>query len=67
MVSDDSLPFVPNLVSLSLFSLVAKSVKVNGLSIFLVVAIVVDRPEMDVTFMAGLFYSFVFFTVRVKN
>ena len=69
MVSDDNLPFVPILVSLSLFSFIAKSVKLNGIPIILVVAILVDRPRWMSRdpFKAGLFKSFVFFTVPVKN
>lgn len=45
LVSDDNLPFVPILVSLTLFSFIAKSVKLKGIPIFLIFAIVVDRPR----------------------
>lgn len=61
MVSDDNLLFVPLLVSLSLFSFIAKSVKLNGNPIFIVVAIVFDIPRLmsNDPFKAGLFKSFV--------
>lgn len=69
MVSDDNLLFVPLLVSLSLSSSIAKSVKLNGNPIFIVVAIVFDIPTWmyNDPFKAGLFKSFVFFTMPVKK
>lgn len=63
MVPDDDIPFVLILVSLFLFTLLAEHVKINGLLLFLVVAIAVDRPRCmsQDAFKAGLVKSFGFF------
>lgn len=63
MVSDENLPFVPTLASLSLFSFIAKSVKLNNIPIFLVVAIVTDGPRWlsRDTFKAGFIQHFLYF------
>lgn len=69
MDSDDHHSFVPILVSLSLFSFLAKSVKLNGLHLFLVVVFVVYRPEMYVTWPndGGVIQIFCIYYRHVKN
>lgn len=72
MVSSDNHPFGPILVSLSLFSFIAKSVKLHGIPIILVVDVVVVfviHREWMSRDQLGIGYSNLlnFFTVPVKN
>lgn len=63
-----NLSFVSILVSLSIFSFIAKSIKLHSILIFLIVAIVDDRPRWMSRdpCKTGFIQIFCIFTVLVK-